>query len=245
MPEAITSRNNGKVKLAFSYKDHPGEFFLVEGFHLVEEAIQDEAVEMIFRIKDFKSNVKEDYLVTPEIIDKLSSSRSPEGIVALCRKKEKKLDYNADILILDRVQDPGNLGTLLRTALAFGIHNVILTEMTASPYNAKSIQASQGAIFSLNIEEKVKGPSCIEDLKKHGYAVYGTALEGAKPLETYPLSKDKVALILGNEGQGVSKELLSLTDANLKISMGGIDSLNVAIAGGILMHALSQRRQEK
>jgi TrmH family RNA methyltransferase len=241
MSDLITSKANPKVKLAFSYKQKPGDHFLVEGFHAVSMALENQMVEELFLLKEDPKFDVPQHIVTPEIIEKLALSQSPEGIVAVCHKKEEAPLSSDRVLYLDLVQDPGNLGTLLRTALSFGFHDVILSQKACSPYNPKALMAAQGATFSLNvIVSKAEAAQDIASLKKQGYFILGTALKEAVAFETFKIPESKIVLVLGNEGQGVEPAVLSLCDQRVKISMSGIDSLNVGVAGGILMHALTK-----
>jgi TrmH family RNA methyltransferase len=238
MNETIVSKNNQKVKDAISYKDGKGEYCLVEGFHSVQMAKENGLVIRVFSLKGYVG-VNESYIVNEDIIKKLSSTPSPEGIVALCKKKNPKPISSSRILYLDRVQDPGNVGTLLRTALAFGFHDVMISKGCASVYSSKLILSSQGAVFSLNILEG-KDDDDVLALQKENYRLIVTDLKGNLPPEKVDPTA-KFVLILGNVGKGVNQNLLSNSDLSLKIPMGGIDSLNVAVAGGILMYAFRER----
>lgn len=241
MNETIVSKDNGKVKLASKAKDGKGDDFLVEGFHLVEMALKAKTVEMIFTLKEYKAPVPT-YRVSPEIISKLSSTVSPEGIVALCHKIPANPPSKSRLLYLCDVQDPGNVGTLLRTALAFGFTDVILSSHTAEPYSSKVLSASQGAIFALNLTKSNVTPVAdIRALKARGYRVVVTDLKAALPPEEIKTLDAPLALILGNEGKGVPSEVVALADQAVRIPMSGIDSLNVAIAGGILLYLLARK----
>ncbi|MCQ2742242.1 MAG: RNA methyltransferase [Bacilli bacterium] len=229
----ITSRTNQKIKDAATYKKAHDGLFLIEGWHGVEMASKAGLAKEIYTTKDTSFKADEIYLVTEEIIEKLSISKNPEGVVALCRQKKEAPLSSKRVLMLEEVQDPGNVGTLLRTALSFGFHDVILSG-GCDPYNGKAIASSQGAIFSLNILRR-NSQSAIKELKANGYFVMATALKNSLPAEGY--SHDgKIALIFGNEGQGLKEETIADSDVSLRISMEGIDSLNVGVAGGILMH---------
>jgi TrmH family RNA methyltransferase len=141
------------------------------------------------------------------------------------------------LLLIDAVQDPGNIGTMIRTADAAGIDAVILGEGCADLYNPKVVRSTQGSLFHMPV---IKGnlSEIIDELKQIGTPVYGTALEGASPFEEVEKSS-RFALLVGNEGQGVSKELLEKTTKNLYIPIyGKSESLNVGIAAGILMYHL-------
>jgi TrmH family RNA methyltransferase len=241
MNERITSKDNAKIKDAFKLKDGKNpEFFLVEGFHLVEMALSAHCVVRLFSLAPYPSEV-ESYLVNEEVLKKLASTSTPEGIVAVCRKNEAKKEFGERILFLDGVQDPGNVGTLLRTALAFGFYDVILGPGSASIYSSKVLLASQGAIFALHALEVKDGViALLSSLKEAGYHLLATDLKAAVAPEEIP-SFDKEVLILGNEARGVSGTVLSLAESSIRIPMSGIDSLNVGVAGGILMYCFKKR----
>ena len=233
----ITSKENAKVKEAFAAKNGKNEYFLVDGFHLAEEAILGGYAVAVFSLKEYPTDLPH-YEVNEAILEKLSSVKNGEGIVTMCRRKESQSPMGSKILFLDRVQDPGNVGTLLRTALAFGYRDVILSRGSASPYGNKALMASQGAIFQLNVHYlEDEGIACLKRLQKEGYSLFATALKDAIPLREAKKA-DRFVLILGNEGQGISEEILALSDQRIRIEMGNIDSLNVGVAGGILMYLL-------
>lgn len=234
--ETITSRANPKIKEAASFKDGKGAYFLVEGFHEVSMALHFGLAVSVFSLKPYPCAAKQ-YIVNESVLAKLTNTRSPEGIVALCKKKEEKPLLSPRVMILDGVQDPGNLGTILRGSLAFGFRDVILGEKCASAYSDKALMASQGAIFGLNIVKSGSLVSMIESLKNADYTLIGTSLKNALPLSELKKQKfDKIAIIVGNEGKGVREEILRLTHQNVRIEMEGIDSLNVAMAASIIMY---------
>lgn len=231
--EIITSASNPRIKeLARLPKDGR---FLVEGFHLVEMAISAGAAEEIFTVKPYESKVRTT-LVSPSVMDKICLSKTPEGIAAVCHLPDVHASTNR-ILLLDAVQDPGNVGTILRTALSFGFLRVYLGRGCADAANSKTIQASQGALFKLEIVRSADLVETARELKKAGFLLVGTDLKGAGKAESLPKEKG-IALVLGNEGQGVAPSLLEECDERIRIPMSGIDSLNVSVAGGILMYLL-------
>ncbi len=241
MSEIITSKDNKKVKEALSFADGKGDFFLVEGFHMVEMAIENNQAERIFSLKEYPHKDIEFYLVNETIIKKLCQSKNPEGILAVCKKKDNNFKNDEKIVYLDRVQDPGNVGTILRTCLAFGYFDVFLSKGCASPYSAKTLASSQGAIFKLNIiEGKDSSIKDIKELKEKGFNIISTDLKSSSPLKELQPLKPYV-LVIGNEGQGVSKEIIDLSDQKVRIEMDGIDSLNVGVANGILLYELKNR----
>lgn len=235
----ITSKTNPKIKEAYAYLLSPSDYFLFEGYHLLEMALLSNSLVRTFSLaplKDLPSNV-EQYIVTEDIIKKLSSSKSPEGVVGVAKRKEALPLSSSRVLILESISDPGNMGTLLRGALSFGFLDVILLGESVSPVNPKAIASSQGAIFSLNIVKSLDTRTTLLSIKKDGYLLLGTDLKSSLPLGSYKDKKiDKLALILGNEARGVSPLALSIAEENVRIEMSRIDSLNVAMAGSILMY---------
>ena len=237
--ERILSKTNKKIKAAFSLKNKPENEYLVEGFHLVNMAFEAKVLSTVFAIEDPHLDGVETYLVNEEIIDKLASTPSPQGIVGVVKRKDGAPLSSDRVLVLDRLQDPGNIGTLLRNAVAFGFHDVIFIDGTASPYKEKAIMATQGAGFYLNYRF-LSPEKAVAELKEQGYAIIGSALRNSQPLEEANLPKGKVALIVGNEAHGMSDYLMEQTDINYRIAIETIESLNAGVAGGILMYLLSQ-----
>lgn len=242
MIERITSLANSKVKLAAKALDAKGDLFVVEGFHMVEMALEKSVVECIFTLeKTMKTNVPQ-YIVNEQILKKLTTTKTPEGIVALCHKQKAKPVSSNHIVYLEKVGDPGNIGTILRSALAFHFYDVILSKGTAEVYSPKVLMASQGAVFFLNIKQS-KNDNPVDDLKElrnAGYHILATDLATSTPLKGLEVPS-KTALMLGNEGKGLSKESIAFADQSVRIEMDGIDSLNVGVAGGILMYEISQK----
>ena len=236
MSELITSKDNKKIKNAASYLDGKGDYFLVEGFHLVEMAIESGLATQIFTLKEYESNVPT-YIVNETVLKKLTTTKNPEGIVALCKKKDYKNELGNKVLYLDGVGDPGNVGTLLRTALAFGYKDVILGKGSAGVYTPKTLMASQGAIFKLNIlESKKEGFEEIKSLQNKGYFIMATDLKASKPPHEIDVKDKKFVIVMGNEARGVSKDIIDVSDVRVRLEMSEIDSLNVGVAGGILMY---------
>ena len=238
----ISSKQNTKIKEIGklisdnSYRKERKEF-VIEGFHLLEMALEDKLVKAIFSLEPIK-NIDEkitNYIVSEDILKKISTQKNPQGVVAICSmRKEKEISHN-NVLYLDEVSDPGNLGTLLRTALAFSFKDVILSKGSVSIYNEKTISSSQGAIFRLNI---ISGDEQnLIDLKEKGYKILATEIKGSVELKNIKKS-DKQVLILGNEAHGVNEKILNLADERIRIDINEIESLNVAICGAIMMHYL-------
>ena len=237
MIKIIESEENKIVKYVNKLKNpkyiKEEKRFIIEGFHLLEMAKKEDLdfILTLEKIDDLDESITQ-YIVNEKIMKKLSVNKSFSKVIAVCKIKENQSLKGDLILYLDSLQDPGNIGTILRTALAFNIKTVISTSIS-SFYNQKCIQASQGAIFSLNL---LKGSASILLGLKNEYELIGTSLkEDTIDLRNFKWPK-KAILIVGNEGNGVSKEVLDIVDKTIKIPIENIDSLNVGIATGILLY---------
>lgn len=237
MIKEIKSRQNEQIKRIVKLNDskyrNEVKEFKVDGFHMFEMAMQAGLVKEIYVLKPIKDVDIPQFVVSKEVMEKISLTKSPQGIVSVCKMSEKKEVKNDKVLYLDDVSDPGNLGTILRTALAFNFLDVVLSENCCSIFNDKVLQASQGAIFKLNIVSGKK----LKDLKAKSYQVLATEIKGSISLEDVKV-RDKFVLVLGNEAHGVSQEVLTLADQRVRIDIENIESLNVAIAGAIAMYSL-------
>jgi len=237
----IKSKQNQKIKDCLKLQQmgekNKQKLFLIEGYHLLEMAIEANCLVATFSLEPCPNvpNNIDQYLVTKEVLEKISLEKNPQGVVAICQMMEKKEITANKVLYLDQVRDPGNIGTLLRTALAFGYDDVIFANECCSPYHEKAIQASQGAIFKLGLHQK---KISLKSLKDQKYQILATEIKGSKKVETFKPNKKHV-LILGNEAHGVSSEVLSKADQRLRINISNIESLNVGVAGGIVMYALT------
>ncbi|MDD8048898.1 MAG: RNA methyltransferase [Thomasclavelia sp.] len=232
----ITSVSNKTIKdiEKLKHKKYQDKYYLVEGFHLVEEAINAGVIKKIITTQKYQSDV-EVIEVSEEVLKKLAFTKTPQGIMGICEKRNNKLNPEEKrTLILDNLQDPGNVGTLIRTALALNFKQIVLSKDCVDIYNDKVIRATQGALYKTNIIIEDL-PQVINQLKVNNTKIIGSALEGGRPLKEISTSK-KVALILGNEGNGIRKDILDLCDEIAFIEINDIESLNVGIAGGILMY---------
>jgi TrmH family RNA methyltransferase len=221
--------------------------FMIEGLHLVEEALKTkEMIKDLIVSEEAKLpthwNVDQlnIILVTKEVMKAISDTEAPQGIAAICEfQKQHEANSWGKVLFVDGVQDPGNLGTIIRTADAAGIDGIILGEGTVDHYNSKVIRSSQGSIFHLPI---VNGNlmEWFQVYNEKQIPIYGTSLQnGVSYREATPT--EQFCLIIGNEGSGVDRELLQKTTKNLYIPIyGGAESLNVGIATGILLYHLRQ-----
>lgn len=221
--------------------------FLVEGFHLTEESLKKKELVKSLIVREGvdipESWDIEDvplYSVTAAVAKEISETEHSQGIFAHCAQPEFTVqDQQAwtRLLLIDAVQDPGNIGTMIRTASAAGIDAVILGKGCADPFNPKTVRSAQGSHFQIPV---VKGELAewVQQMHDAAIPVFGTALQEAIPVHEAE-TQEKFALIVGNEGSGVSPELLQLTKQNLMVPLyGSAESLNVAVATGILLYSL-------
>lgn len=237
MISKIESRQNQKikdlVKLSNPKFSKEAKLFKIEGFHALEMAKESGVLKHVFVTKEIKDLDVPQYLVSKEIMESISSEKAPQGILCVCEYIKEKEIKGDKVLLLDGVSDPGNLGTLLRTALAFGYNDVILRNC-CSQYNEKVLQSTQGAIFHLNIVNN------FDKNKYKDYQIFATEIKGSVDLSTID-EKSKHILVLGNEAHGVSKEILEIASKRVRIDIKNIESLNVAIAGAICMYQLAKK----
>ncbi|MCS4486753.1 TrmH family RNA methyltransferase [Staphylococcus americanisciuri] len=245
--EEITSIQNAKVKnynkLKKKKERDKQQRAIIEGFHLIEEAVDsDIIVEQLFMIEParvpekLQNAARECFVINQKVAEALSGTVTPQGIFAVIQKATVTVDNAQQVLILDRIQDPGNLGTLMRTADAAGLDLVVLAKGTADVYQEKVLRASQGSVFHI---PTIEVENLVDYVQNFAGPVYGTALENAVSYHDIPSKQETFALVLGNEGQGMSETLLAATTQNVTIPIyGRAESLNVAIAAGILMFHL-------
>lgn len=235
----ITSLQNETIKEIMKlkqkkYRDEK-DLFLVEGYHLVEEARKANCIQMLITTLEEKF-VEKTLYVSDKVMEKLAFTKSPQPIMAICykNKNQELLKAGKRYLLLDGLQDPGNVGTIMRTALAFGYDQIIMSKDCVDLYNDKVIRSTQGALFQMNtciMELK----EAITFLKQQGVKVYGTCLQNAQSIDQHQ-RYSQMAFVMGNEGQGVHQEILDLCDERLYIPIQSIESLNVAIAAAITMY---------
>ena len=243
----ITSKANSVVKNAkkLHQKKYRKSSYLIEGWHLFEEAVQAGAtIEKIFSLAEHEGKLA-DYpqtvFVTEEILFDLADSQTPQGIVAIVQKEEEQFPElsQGKYLFLEDVQDPGNVGTMIRTADAAGFYGVIGSSKSADVYSLKTLRSMQGSHFHLPIY-RMSVETFVEEAKKNHLPILATTLsQNSKDYRELAQLED-FALVMGNEGQGISSFMTDQADQLVHISMKGqAESLNVAIAAGILMFYLS------
>ena len=235
----ISSVNNEKVKYWASLKlkknRDKDKCFLVEGNHLIKEAKEKGLVISTISISDNNA----DFLVTKEIMKKISDQKSISDNAAIVRYIPEQ-EIKGNVLILDDIQDPGNLGTLIRSSIAFGFSNIIMSEGSVDLYNPKVIRATEGMIFNINgIRTNII--EYIPKLKEMGYKILVSDVVDGNDIKNE--SCNNIALVLGNEGKGVHSDIKNLCDEVINIKMdNACESLNVGVAGSILMYEVYNGR---
>ena len=237
----ITSLNNPKVifwaKLKMKKYRDIEHLFIVESEHLVTEALKKGIVKEIITTEEKEYEVPT-YNVSTEIMKRISTLITPSKVMAVCEYLMPD-DIKGNILLLDHIQDPGNLGTIIRSAVAFNFSTIIVSEDTVDFYNDKVIRSSEGMIFNINL---VKDDllSIIPVLKEKGYKIYGTDVKKGKNIKT--IDNKECAIIIGSEGKGMSIEVKELCDDFIYINMSKTcESLNAAVASSIIMYEVFNR----
>ena len=252
MIKEITSVNNSFIKELLLLKDKQvrkdKNLFIVEGYHLVEEAFKHQLLDSVLSTEKSvldSIDITNKYLVSDAVIKKLSTTKTPQNIIGVVKNcinssfDNLLLKNDLKVIILDNINDPGNLGTIIRTSAALGYDAVIASLETVDFYNEKVLRATQGAIFKIPL---VKGKlvDLINNLKSNGIYIYGTSLKSSKSI-TEVLKQQKYGIVVGNEAQGVRDEVLALCDQNIILPMEkDVESLNVGIAAAILMWELKK-----
>ena len=243
----ITSKANSVVKNAkkLHQKKYRKSAYLIEGWHLFEEAVQaGVTIEKVFALESYRDQLAafpQTIWVSEEILLDLADSQTPQGIVAIVQKEEVGLPdlHQGKFLFLEDVQDPGNVGTMIRTADAAGFTGVIVSDKSADIYSLKTLRSMQGSHFHLPIY-RLPLATFVEEAKKSNLPILATTLsKESKDYRELSLLKDFV-LVMGNEGQGISSVMAESADQLVHIGMKGrAESLNVAVAAGILMFYFS------
>lgn len=252
MDERITSRENAKIKYACrlasstAFRRSEGRF-LAEGRKLCPELCRGAPLETLFytaaaaeKCPELAGLPGEHYLVEDHVADKLTDVGTHQGVFGVFRTPQSSLDEvrpGGRYLALERVQDPGNVGTLLRSAAAFGFDGVLLSDGCASPFAPKTLRASMGAAVRIPVIEAGDMAQTIGTLRRRGIACLAAALYRSQPLGAaaadYP---GGVCIVIGSEGQGLREETIAACDGTVRIPMTGrVESLNAGIAGSILL----------
>jgi len=238
----ITSLNNDKVKELVKLKekkhrDKMGLFF-VEGVDLVTEAYKNSLIEELY-VLDGCENIFDMNCtyVSYDVMKKISDMESVSEYFALCKKIEEK-DIGKRIILLDDIQDPGNLGTIIRSSVAFNFDTVVVSKKTVDLYNPKTIRSTKGMIFNQNV--------IVRDLVSFlneidNYVIYGTDVVNGVNIREEEIPSN-VIFVIGNEGKGISEEVRALCDKFIYIGMNDkCESLNASVAASIIMHEVNSK----
>ena len=267
--QRISSKDNSLIKhikklKEKKYRDEYGEY-TIEGIKLIKEAVQEDADIKQIVVCDGCDNsemieshlkyvmAKLDFIYVPQNIFKMISDvENPQGVLAVIGKKGfdkqkstlENIDLNEDIVLaLDDIQDPGNLGTILRTADSVGLKQILVSKGTADSYNPKVVRSTMGAIFRVNVIECEDLKSTLKELQGKSYKVMCTSLKAKKNI--YQVDYNKKVIVIGNEANGVSKEIQNLADEKIIIPMlGKTESLNASVATGVILYEYVRQKIE-
>lgn len=253
--QTISSKDNEIIKnikklQEKKYRDLENKF-IVEGIKLVEEAVEEKAsIQKIVICEEcvndgtlskellYKIATYECIYVTEKVFSILSDVKSPQGILAVIEKNDQnnQIDYSQDIIIaLDDIQDPGNLGTIIRTVDSSGLNQMIVSKGSSDSYNPKVVRSTMGAIFRVRVIEVENLATTLKEIQKQHFEVVVTALDTNNSI--YDIEYKNKVIVIGNEANGVSKEVQSIADKKVKIPMlGKTESLNAAVATGVMIY---------
>ncbi len=262
--QKITSKDNSLIKHIMKLKNKKSRRvfneYILEGSKIISEAIDEKAnikniivsedainSELITRYLNGKLNDFDCIVVSKAILKQITDVENPQGIVAIVQKKGNinKINYNEDfILAIDNIQDPGNLGTIIRTADSCNIKQILVSKGTVDVFNPKVIRSTMGAIFRVNIIECDNLVDTLKKIKLNNYKVVSTSLSSSKSI--YDLDLKRKVIVIGNEANGISEEILNISDERAIIPMfGKTESLNASIAAGVIMYEyVRQKIQE-
>ena len=264
--EIITSKSNDKVKFLKSLNEKKERIknncYYLEGVKVIEEVLENKAInvrfiayssiilnkvnggkEMLQKLDKFDNINKIE--LSKEIFEYVTDTKTPQGILAVIEIQEKSyidiLNTNENIVLLDKIQDPGNIGTIIRTCDAFNVHNIIYLNGTTDIYSPKVVRSTMGSILRVSFV-KIDVEELLEFKKKlinNKYIVTGTSLETDNYIENIEFNKEKNIIVFSNEANGISAQIQQICDRLVKINMSNTaESLNVGIAAGITLHKL-------
>ena len=262
--QVITSKDNELIKHIKKLKDKKqrdlSHEYIIEGIKLIQEAIQENAkIKQIIICDDcektesipkelmYEIAKQECIYVTNKVFDSITEVMNPQGILAMIEKqsKEMQIDDKQDIILaLDDIQDPGNLGTILRTADSIGLTQILVSKGTADCYNPKVVRSTMGAIFRVKIIECEDLVKTLKEIKKHKFEIVVSSLQTDNSI--YDINYHKKVIVIGNEANGVKKEIQDLADKKIKIPMlGKTESLNASVATGIILYEYVRQKLAK
>ena len=262
--QTISSKDNEFIKHIKKlkdkkYRDIPQEY-VIEGIKLIREAIEEKVElkqificdnclntdiipkELMYEIAKYEC-----VYVTENIFKTISDVNTPQGILAIIGRNttEMKIDYSQDIIVaLDDIQDPGNLGTILRTVDSIGLNQIIVSKGTADCYNPKVIRSTMGAIFRVNIIESEDLEATLKEIQKQNFKIVVTSLQTKNSI--YDIKYSKKVIVIGNEANGVEQKIQKMADKKIKIPMlGKTESLNASVATGVVLYEYVRQKMEE
>ena len=250
----ITSKDNEIIKNIKKLKEkkYRLDSYIVEGIKMVKEAInENQEIALIAIREDFKidfdtKNIKT-VIISNKIFNDISDVKTPQGILAVIKKNQNnQIETNQDyILALDSLQDPGNMGTIIRTADSANINQIIINKTTVDPYSPKVIRSTMGAIYRTNIIEVEDLKATLKEMKLKGFQIITTDLKATRSI--YDINyNNKTVVVIGNEANGVSQEILQTADKKVIIPMlGKTESLNASIAASIMIYEYVRQKIQK
>lgn len=253
----ITSKDNEIIKNIKKLKEkkYRLDSYIVEGIKMVKEAInENQEIALIAIREDFKIDfdTKNTKIVTisNKIFNDISDVKTPQGILAVIKKNQNnqnnQIETNQEyILALDSLQDPGNMGTIIRTADSANINQIIINKTTVDPYSPKVIRSTMGAIYRTNIIEVEDLKATLKEMKLKGFQIITTDLKATQSI--YDINyNNKTVVVIGNEANGVSQEILQTADKKVIIPMlGKTESLNASIAASIMIYEYVRQKIQK
>ena len=237
--QSISSKENELIKHIKKLKDKKerdiSNEYVIEGIKLIDDCDKTESIpkDLMYEIAKYDC-----IYVTKKIFKYISEVKEPQGILAVIEKNnsDKDIDYNQDIIVaLDDVQDPGNLGTILRTVDSIGLTQILVSKETADSYNPKVVRSTMGAIFRIKIIECEDLEKILKEIKKHKFKIVVTSLQTENTI--YEINYNKKVIVIGNEAKGVEQKIQQIADEKIKIPMlGKTESLNASVATGIVLY---------
>ena len=233
------------------YRDKLG-VFIAEGVRFVSEIPEEVEIDEYIVSEGFNGKLREGvrvYALSENLFKQISDTESPQGVIAVCKKTDLfgsdiYGDNNGLFIIAEEINDPGNLGTIIRTADAFGAKAVLLSKGSVDLYNSKVLRSTMGSVFHLPILTDVDIKEVTDDMKKRGIKIYAAHLKGEKMPSQIDLNKGS-AFIFGNEARGLKDETADLCDEYIKIPMTGrAESLNLSVAASVLMYESLRQRMK-
>ena len=270
--QVISSKDNEFIKHIKKLKDKKyrdlNNEYIIEGIKIIEEAINEKAnIKQVVICDDCEktSNIPKDLMyeiakqqcvyVTSKLFESLTDFTNPQGILAIVEKNamiapalgsaEQEIDYKQDIIVaLDDIQDPGNLGTILRTVDSIGVNQILVSKGTADSYNPKVVRSTMGAIFRVKIIECEDLEKTLKEIKKHKFEIVVTSLQTQNSI--YDIDYKKKVIVIGNEANGVEEKIQKIADKKVKIPMlGKTESLNASVAAGIILYEYVRQKIER